>query len=48
MRIAKRGNSYAIDVMNEKYRATVAIYKDTVEFMKELLAIQSQKQVNLK
>ena len=48
MRIAKRENSYAIDVMNEKYRATVAIYKDTVEFMKELLAIQSQKQVNLK
>ena len=44
MRIAKRGNSYAIDVMNEKYRATVAIYKDTVEFMKELLAKQKVKQ----
>lgn len=48
MRISKRGNSYAIDVMNEKYRATVAIYKDTIEFMKELLALQSEKQVNLK
>ena len=37
MRILKRGNVYAVDVMH-------AIYKDHVSFMKELLAKQKAKQ----
>ena len=44
MRILKRGNVYAVDVMHDKYKATVAIYKDHVSFMKELLAKQKAKQ----
>lgn len=44
MRVLKRGNVYAVDVMHDKYKATVAIYKDHVSFMKELLAIQKTKQ----
>ena len=44
MRVLKRGNVYAVDVMHDKYKATVAIYKDHVSFMKELLAKQKAKQ----
>lgn len=44
MRVLKRGNVYAVDVMHDKYKATVAIYKDHVSFMKELLAKQKPKQ----
>lgn len=44
MKVLKRGNVYAIDVMHDKYKATVAIYKDHVLFMKELLAKQKSKQ----
>lgn len=44
MRVLKRGNVYAVDVMHDKYKATVAIYKDHVLFMKELLAKQKPKQ----
>lgn len=44
MRVLKRGNVYAVDVMHDKYKATVAIYKDHVLFMKELLAKQKVEQ----
>ncbi len=43
MRISKVGNPYAVDVMKEKYKATRAIYQDTIDFMKELIALQSKK-----
>lgn len=44
MRVLQGGNRYAIDVMHEKYKSTVRIYKYHVDFMREILAKKSTEQ----
>ena len=44
MRVLQGGNRYAIDVMREKYKSTIRIYKYHVDFMREILAKKSTEE----
>lgn len=46
--VLKRGNRYAIDVMHDKYKSTLSIYKYHIDFMKEIIDKQKQKELKLK
>ena len=47
IRVLKRGNIYAVDVMHDKYKATRRIYMDNLSHMKELIEKQRCKQKEL-